>query len=70
MGYDLGLDANGNYDSDLGIEKLAKYASMFGLNEKSGVEIPESSPEISDQYAVQSAIGQGTNNYTVSQLNR
>lgn len=70
VGYDLGLDANGNYDSDLGIEKLAKYASMFGLNEKSGVEIPESSPEISDQYAVQSAIGQGTNNYTVSQLNR
>ena len=70
VGYDLGLDANGNYDSDLGIEKLAKYASMFGLNEKSGVEIPESSPEISDQYAVQSAIGQGTNNYTVCQLNR
>ena len=70
VGYDLGLDANGNYDSDLGIEKLAKYASMFGLNEKSGGEIPESSPEISDQYAVQSAIGQGTNNYTVSQLNR
>lgn len=70
VGYDLGLDANGNYDSDLGIEMLAKYASMFGLNEKSGVEIPESSPEISDQYAVQSAIGQGTNNYTVSQLNR
>ena len=70
VGYDLGLDANGNYDSDLGIEKLAKYAAMFGLNEKSGVEIPETSPEISDQYAVQSAIGQGTNNYTVSQLNR
>lgn len=70
VGYDLGIDADGNYDSDLGIEKLAKYASMFGLNEKSGVEIPESSPEISDQYAVQSAIGQGTNNYTVSQLNR
>ena len=70
VGYDLGLDANGNYDSDLGIQKLAKYATMFGLNEKSGVEIPETSPEISDQYAVQSAIGQGTNNYTVSQLNR
>lgn len=70
VGYDLGLDANGNYDSDLGIQKLAQYATMFGLNEKSGVEIPETSPEISDQYAVQSAIGQGTNNYTVSQLNR
>ena len=35
-----------------------------------GVEIPEAEPEISDEYAVQSAIGQGTNNYTVSQLAR
>lgn len=70
VGYDLGLDAEGNYDSDQGVEKLAKYAKEFGLGEKSGIEIPESEPQISDEYAVQSAIGQGTNNYTVSQLNR
>lgn len=70
VGYDLGLDAEGNYDSDQGIEKLAKYAKEFGLGEKSGIEIPESEPQISDEYAVQSAIGQGTNNFTVSQLNR
>ena len=70
VGYSLGMDSEGNYDSERGTEKLAKYASMFGLSEKSGVEIPESSPEISDEYAVQSAIGQGTNNFTVSQLNR
>lgn len=70
VGYDLGLDAEGNYDSDAGIEKLAKYAKEFGLGEKSGIEIPESEPQISDEYAVQSAIGQGTNNFTVSQLNR
>ena len=38
--------------------------------EKSGLEIDEASPEISDEYSIQSAIGQGTNNYTVSQLNR
>ena len=43
---------------------------MFGLDQTSGVEIPESDPQISDTDAVRSAIGQGTNNYTVSQLNR
>src|SRR5699024_4394729 len=56
--------------SDIGTDKLAKYAKMFGLGQTSGVEIPESEPEISDEYSIQSAIGQGTNNYTVSQLNR
>lgn len=70
VGYDLGLDSNGNYNSDLGIQKLTKYAKEFGFGKKSGIEIPESEPQISDEYSVQSAIGQGTNNYTVSQMNR
>ena len=70
VGYDLSIDADGNYDSTLGTDRLAKYAEMFGLGEKSGLEIDEASPEISDEYSIQSAIGQGTNNYTVSQLNR
>lgn len=70
VGYRLGTDANGNYDSDLGTDTLAKYAEMFGLGETSGLEIAEAEPEVSDEYAIQSAIGQGTNNYTVSQLNR
>ncbi|HIX63963.1 MAG TPA: penicillin-binding protein [Candidatus Mediterraneibacter colneyensis] len=70
LGYDLSIDAEGKYDSTLGTDKLAKYAEMFGLGEKSGVEIDEASPTISDEYSIQSAIGQGTNNYTVSQLNR
>lgn len=70
VGYRLGQDEEGTYDSDQGIAVLAEYAELFGLGEKSGVEIPEAEPEISDEYAVQSAIGQGTNNYTVSQLAR
>ena len=70
VGYRLGVDEDGNYDSDLGTDTLAKYAEMFGLGETSGLEITEAEPEISDEYAIQSAIGQGTNNYTVSQLNR
>lgn len=70
LGYDLSLDSEGDYDSDIGTDKLAKYAEMFGLGQTSGVEIPEAEPEISGEYSIQSAIGQGTNNYTVSQLNR
>ncbi len=70
VGYQFSLDEEGNYDSEKGIEVLKKYAEMYGLNETSGIEIPESEPEISDRYAVETAIGQGTANYTVSQLNR
>ena len=70
VGYRLGQDSNGNYDSDTGLEKLAKYAKMFGFDQTSGIEIPESQPQISDSDSVRSAIGQGTNNYTVSQINR
>lgn len=70
MGYKLSLDENGNYNEDLGLEKLAKYADMFGLTSKSGVEIEESEPEVSDEYPVLSAIGQGTNNYTTVGLAR
>ncbi len=70
IGYELGMDENKEYDSDKGVETLKKYATGFGLDQKSGLEIPESEPQISNQFSVQSAIGQGTNNYTVSQLNR
>ena len=64
------MDSEGNYDSDLGTDRLAKYAEMYGLGEKSGLEIDEASPHISDEYSIQSAIGQGNNNFTVSQINR
>ncbi len=70
VGYRLGIDENGNYNSETGTDKLAKYAEMFGLGQKSGVEISESSPQISTEDSVRSAIGQGNSNYTVSQLNR
>lgn len=70
MGYRMATAEDGTYDSDLGTDTLAKYAEMFGLGETTGIEITEAEPEISDEYAVQSAIGQGTNNFTVSQLGR
>jgi penicillin-binding protein 2 len=43
---------------------------MFGLSDKSGIEIEEASPKVSDSYSVMSAIGQGTNNYTTVGLAR
>ena len=70
VGYELGMDSEGNYDSTRGTDRLAKYAEMYGLGEKSGLEIDEAAPHISDEYSIQSAIGQGNNNFTVSQLNR
>ncbi len=49
--------------------KTEKYASMFGLDETSGVEIGVRSKSlIQMQFVLQS--DRGTNNYTVSQLNR
>ena len=58
------------YSSKTGTDKLKEYAEMFGLGDVSGVEIPEAEPEISDESSVPSAIGQGTNNYTTTQLAR
>ncbi len=69
VGYQLGITED-SYSSDLGIEKLYKYADIFGLSEKSGVEIEEATPEVSKDYSVMSAIGQGTNNYTTVGLSR
>ena len=69
VGYRLGTEGD-RYNSDLGLEKLAKYADLYGLSEKSGVEISEYQPKVSDFDAVRSAIGQGTHNYTTVGLAR
>lgn len=69
VGFRLGSTGNG-LSNDIGLEKLAKYATMFGLGDKSGLETEESEPEISDETIVPSAIGQGSHNYTVSQIAR
>lgn len=67
---DEGKETRTYYSSEQGLDTLKKYATMFGLGETSGLEIPESEPQISDDSSVPSAIGQGTNNYTTSQLAR
>ena len=70
VGYRLGLTSDKTLNNNKGLETLKKYASMYGLDSESGVELPELSPQISDTDCVRSAIGQGTNSYTPAQLSR
>lgn len=69
VGYRLGT-VKDRYIPDIGLNKLTKYADMYGLTEKSGIEIEESEPKVSDTDAVRSAIGHGTNNFTTVGLAR
>lgn len=69
-GYRLGTDSNGEFSEKLGLSRIKKYASLFGLDTKSGVEIGEAMPNVSDKDTVRSTIGQGTNLYTPVQLSR
>ena len=66
----LATDAKGEYDPKLGMERIRKYAEMFGLGKKSGIELMENEPMISDASPEQSAIGQGTHSFANVQLSR
>ena len=71
--YDIGYrfaTQSGSYNAQDGLDILAKYAEMYGLTEKSGVEIEESQPSVSDELPIPSAIGQGTNSFTAVGLTR
>ena len=70
MAYRMGTSEDGTFDSDLANEKIKVYADLYGLTEKSGVEIEESTPQFSTENAVPSAIGQGNHNYTTAGLAR
>lgn len=58
------------YDDELGISKIQKYASLFGLDETTGIEIEEAKPQIANEFPVMAAIGQSNNRYTTVQLAR
>ncbi len=70
VGYRVSLDENGNYSSALGLSKLGEYAAMFGFDSKSGIEIYESQPRISDENPIPSAIGQGSHAFANVHLAR
>lgn len=69
IGYSMSTQS-GSYNAEEGLEMLAKYADLYGLSEKTGIEIAEYSPEVSTELPIPSAIGQGTNNYTTVGLAR
>ena len=59
-----------NYRDESGIQKLQKYAAMFGLDKKTGIEIDEAKQSIATEYPVMAAIGQSNNNFTTISLAR
>lgn len=70
ISYRLGMKGNKEFSDSQALFRLQRYAGLFHLDEKSGVELTESSPQVTDAYAIPSAIGQGTNNYATVQLGR
>lgn len=70
VGYRLSTMPDGTYNTEKGLNTLSDYASMYGLSETTGIEIEESSPDISTQDPVRSAIGQGNSGYTTVGLAR
>ena len=68
--YQAGSRETGTFSEEEGLNLLRQYASMFDLDKSTGIEIGEASPHVTDQYAIPSAIGQGTHNYTAIQIAR
>lgn len=71
--YDLGYrmaTRSGSYNEEEALNQMKQYADLFGLTEKSGVEITESSPDFTATDPVRSAIGQGSHSYTVAGIAR
>ncbi len=70
VAYDMGINEEGNWSDSLALGKLQSYAELYDMDKKSGVEIQETEPQVSDQSAIQSSIGQGTHAYTTTQMAR
>ena len=70
IGFVLGMDDEHKFSENLSLQNLKRYASMLSLDKPSGVEISEAEPQVSDQLAVPSYMGQGTHLYTTVGLAR
>jgi penicillin-binding protein 2 len=70
VGFRLSCMGTGIYDDPVGISYIQKYAQLYGLDQKTGLEIEENTSEIADKYPVMAAIGQSNNNYTTAALSR
>lgn len=68
VGYRMGTTSSGSISEKQGLGIISKYATLLGLNKKSGIELSETEPQVSDEQLVRSAIGQGTNNFAPIQI--
>ncbi|MDO5564566.1 MAG: penicillin-binding transpeptidase domain-containing protein [Eubacteriales bacterium] len=68
LGHLLSFDETNTYSTDTGLRNLYKYAEMFGLNEKSGLEIEETITRISNLDPERSALGQGNHSFNNAQM--
>ena len=69
VGYDMSMNGS-TYSDANGIRKITDYAEKFGLGEKTGVEIPEYSPQLADEFPLTASIGQSNHNFATVQLAR
>ena len=70
IGFQLGKTGDNEFSEAQSLNKLKEYASLIGLDRKTGIEISEASPKVSDKNAVPSYIGQGNHLYTTVGLAR
>lgn len=70
IAYRLGTVNGMEYTDNAALGSLQEYSKLFCLDKKSGIEITESQPHVTDAYGIPSAIGQGTHNYATIQLAR
>lgn len=70
VGNRLAQKKTGSYNDENGIALIQKYAHIYGLDEKTGLEIAESKSKVATEYPVMAAIGQSNNVYTTVALSR
>ena len=70
IAYRMGSENGADYTDNAALKRLQKYSELFYLNKKSGIEVGESQPHVTDADGIRSAIGQGTHNYATVQLAR
>jgi penicillin-binding protein 2 len=68
--YRLGTEEDGTFSEEKGLNKLREYAGLLDLDKKTGIEIGEAEAHVTDRFAIPSSIGQGTHNYTTTQMAR
>lgn len=70
IGFQLGKVGDNEFSEVQSLSKLQEYASLIGLDKKTGIELSEASPKVSDAKAVPSYMGQGNNLFTTTELAR